>query len=85
MKNSALLFGIFSMLSMFLLFYLVFTVAYYSPAKKLVIDINSYGEADAEMIMLTALLPLNLIATVIAAGRIAKGEIADKAKGRKLF
>ena len=74
MKNTAVIFGIFSMLSMFLLFYLVFVVAYYSPAKTLIIDINSYGEADVEMILLTALIPFNMLAAFVAARNIVKDD-----------
>ncbi len=72
MKNSAAVLAVFSMLAIFMLFYAIFLLAYYSPEKAVSVDINSYGEADAEAVLLTALIPLNFFATYVISKRLVQ-------------
>ena len=83
MKTSAAVLGILSMFAVFLVLYITFMTAYWSPAKAVRIDINSYGEADVELILLTALLPINLVATYMATRRITDDSIETRILNEK--
>ncbi|MBI3190323.1 hypothetical protein HYZ41_01320 [archaeon] len=74
MKHPIAMIGIFSMLGMFLLFYVTFSVAFYSPAKAVIIDINSYGEAEIEFILLSVLMPLNILSAIVVAKKLGGSE-----------
>ena len=46
---------------------LIFAVAYLDPSKCVVVDINSVGEANIELVLLTILIPLILICNLSVA------------------
>ncbi len=72
MKNTLAVIGVATMLALSITMFLIFVVAYMSPAKAARIQINNYGEADAEMIFLSAILPLNIISTFIVARKFTE-------------
>lgn len=74
MKNLFAVLGVATMLALSLTMFMIFTIAYMSPAKAARVQINNYGEADAEMIFLSALLPLNIISTFVVAKKFTERE-----------
>lgn len=66
--------GIITMLGMFLLFYITFSIAFYSPAKAVRIDINSYVEAQVEFILLSLFMPLNIVSSIVAVKKLNGSE-----------
>ncbi len=71
MKNMLAIMGVATMLALSITMFLIFTVAYLSPAKTVRVQINNYGEADSEMIFLSAILPLNILSTFVIVNRLA--------------
>ncbi len=71
MKDILAILGVATMLALSIVLFMIFTVAYMSPAKAANVHINNFGEADAEMIFLSAVMPLNIISTFIVARRLA--------------
>jgi hypothetical protein len=61
LKLLAVLIGIGLNISMFILFYAIFLIAYLAPKKGVIIIINRYGEAHIELVLLTIALILNLV------------------------
>lgn len=72
MKNMLAIMGVATMLALSITMFLIFTVAYLSPAKTVRVQINNYGEADSEMIFLSAILPLNILSTFIVARKFTE-------------
>gem|GEM_PF-4531522 len=70
--NGLVLLGIATMLAMALVTYVTFFTAYTSPTKSARVHINNYGEAEIEMIMLSVLLPLNIISTLVIGKRLSE-------------
>ena len=60
------------MLALSLVTYITFFTAYSSPAKAARVNINNYGEADIEMLMLSILLPLNIFSTVMISRKLSE-------------
>ncbi len=78
MKNMLAIMGVATMLALSITMFLIFTVAYLSPAKAVRVQINNYGEADSEMIFLSAILPLNIISTFVVVNRLAGKKEEDR-------
>ena len=72
MKEIFAVIGVATMLALSIVLFITFVTAYMSPAKAVRVHINNYGEADAEMIFLSALLPLNIISTFIVAKKFTE-------------
>ena len=72
MKNTLILIGLATMLGLTIVMFITFAAAYTSPAKAVRVHVNSYGEADIEMILLSLLLPINILSTFFAARLLAE-------------
>ena len=75
MKDTLVLIGLATMLGMTIVTFFTFAVAYASPVKAVRVHVNSYGEADLEFVMLSALLPLNIISTIFAIKKLTEKNI----------
>jgi hypothetical protein len=81
MKNTIALIGLSTMLGLTILMFVIFTSAYISPAKAVRINVNNYGEAHLEFILLALLLPLQLFTTAFLTrylGRDVRKEVEER-------
>ena len=62
--------GISTMMALSLVTYIIFFSAYFSPTKSAHVQVNNYGEANIELIILSILLPVNLISAIIMGKRL---------------
>jgi hypothetical protein len=72
MKNTIALIGLSTMLGLTVLMFVIFTAAYMSPAKAVRINVDNYGEAQFEFVLLLALLPLQLFTTAFLTRYLGK-------------
>ncbi len=55
-----------ALLLCYALFYVAFLTAYFSPDKRTVINVNSLGEANFELVLFTALLVAGVVTVFVA-------------------
>lgn len=63
MKDTLAIIGISTMLALTLVMFLIFVTAYVSPVKAVRVNIDNYGEAHLELVLLSMLLPINIFST----------------------
>jgi len=51
----------------------IFATAYYNPSKTVLIDINYFGEAKIEAVMLIVMMPIMVISNWIVIKEITRG------------
>jgi hypothetical protein len=66
--------GLMAMLAFSLVLFIAVSSAYFSPTKSVNIRINSVGEADIEMILLSLLLPVSILSSFFVMKRISDKE-----------
>jgi len=81
MSSGIIWMGMSTMLALALVTYITFFTAYFSPTKSAHVQVNNYGEANIEMIILSVLLPLNLISMIIVNKRLADRSNEEMATG----
>jgi uncharacterized membrane protein len=62
--------GLMAMVAFSLVLFMVFAQAYFSPAKAVIVKVNSFGEAEAEMFMLSLLVPLSIVSSAFVLRRM---------------
>lgn len=66
--------GLMAMLAFSLVLFVVFASAYASPTKAVSVRVNTMGEADVEMALISLLLPVSIIASVFTIRRLDQQE-----------
>ncbi len=74
MSKTLITIGLMSMLAFSLVLFIVFASAYFSPSKAINVEVNTMGEADVEMALISLLLPISIIASIFTIRRLDQQE-----------
>lgn len=77
-KNNIIFIGLGSLLAVFMTFSWTFFHAYFSPTKQILVNINIYGEANIEFVILLLMIIIVPMSLFFIFKRITEKDIKEK-------